>query len=98
MSLIRISALMLCVAFGSAAQDAVALAHKAMSLQQAGDYAGAAQNYSELLKLVPDDVATHVNYGIVLVHLERYQEAIHQYELADKSLPGDPRIELNLAL
>ncbi len=98
MSLTQISALFLCAAFGAGAQDAVTLAQKAMGLQQAGDYAGAAQNFAELLKLVPDDVPTHVNYGIVLVHLERYQEAIHQYELAGKLLPGDPRIELNLAL
>ena len=98
MSLTRISALLLSMAFGASAQDAAAIAQKAMSLQQAGDYAGAAQNYVELLKLMPDDVSTRVNYGVVLVRLERYPEAIAQYELAEKLLPGDPRIELNLAL
>ena len=45
------------------------MAQKAMTLQQAGDYAGAAELYAELLKLIPDDVPTHVNYGVVLVHL-----------------------------
>ena len=98
MSLTRISALLLCIAFTSSAQDAATLARKAMSLQQAGDYAAAAQNYATLLKIIPNDVPTHVNYGVVLVHLDRYQEAINQYELAEKQLPGDPRIELNLAL
>lgn len=78
--------------------DPMALAREAISLQQAGNYAAAADAYGKLLALRPDDVATHVNLGVVLVHLGRFDDAIAQYEAADKLLPGDPRIALNLAL
>lgn len=71
---------------------------RAVQLQQAGDYSGAAQAYREALLSRPDDVATHVNLGVVLVKLGKFAEAISQYEAAAKLLPGDPRIELNLAL
>ncbi len=70
----------------------------AVQLQQAGDYTGAASAYRNALKLQPDDVATHVNLGVVLVKLGRFDEGITQYEAADKLLPGDKRIALNLAL
>ena len=69
-----------------------------MQMQSAGDNAGAAELYGQLLRLVPDDVATHVNLGVVLVNLGRYDEAIGQYEAAEKLLPGDRRIQLNKAL
>jgi tetratricopeptide (TPR) repeat protein len=70
----------------------------AVQLQQSGDYAGAASAYQAALKLKPDDVATHVNLGVVLVKLRRFDEGIAEYEAADKLLPGDKRIALNLAL
>lgn len=74
------------------------LIRRAVQLQQAGDFAGAAQVYRSILKERPDDVATHVNLGVVLVHLGQFNEAISEYDAAAKLLPGDPRIELNLAL
>ncbi len=45
-----------------------------------------------------DDVAAHVNRGVALAHLGRYDEAIAEYEAAEKLLPGDPRIALDEAL
>src|SRR6185437_8864771 len=45
-----------------------------------------------------DDVAAHVNRGVSLAHLGRYDEAIAEYEAAEKLLPGDPRIALDEAL
>ena len=78
--------------------DPIALARRAVELQQSGDDLGAAESYRKLLALRPDDVATHVNLGVVLAHLGRFEEAIAEYEAAGKLLPGDPRIALNLAL
>lgn len=80
------------------AQDTATLARSAFSKQAAGDYAGAAAEYRELLRLDPHQVATHVNLGIVLVQLGEFDEAIRQYEEANRLLPGDPRIALNKAL
>src|SRR3954454_8933301 len=74
------------------------LIREAVQSQQAGDYARAADAYRTVLKQRPDDVATHVNLGVVLVHLDRFDDAIAEYGAAAKLLPGDPRIELNLAL
>src|SRR6185437_11008135 len=45
-----------------------------------------------------DSVADHVNRGVSLAHLGRYDEAIAEYEAAEKLLPGDPRIALDEAL
>ena len=45
-----------------------------------------------------DNVADHVNRGVSLAHLGRYDEAIAEYEAAEKLLPGDPRIALDEAL
>ncbi|MDQ2840333.1 MAG: tetratricopeptide repeat protein [Acidobacteriota bacterium] len=80
------------------AQTAENLAQRAVQLQQSHSYAEAAEVYRALLKLLPDDVATHVNLGVVLVNLGRYSEAITEYDAAEKLLPGDPRIGLNIAL
>lgn len=90
---------LLCLsAVSLAAQDMASLARTALEKQTSGDYAGAAAAYTELLKLDPNQVATHVNFGIVLVQLGRFDEAIRQYDEAGRLLPGDPRIALNRAL
>lgn len=78
--------------------DLAGLVQRAVALQQAGDYAGAAEAYRKVLELQPDDVATHVNLGVVLVNLGRFDDAIAQYQAAQKLLRGDPRIEMNIAL
>ncbi len=74
------------------------LIRRAVQLQQAGDFTGAAEAYRAVLKERPDDVASHVNLGVVLVHLDQFDQAIAEYGAAAKLLPGDPRIELNLSL
>ncbi len=78
--------------------DFTSLAQSAVESQQSGNYAAAADQYQAALKLRPDDVATHVNLGVVLVKLGRFEEAIAQYTAAEKLLPGDQRIALNMAL
>lgn len=90
------------VAAVAGAQDAAVtpqqLAQRAVTEQQAGQYAQAAKSYAELERVAPNDVATRVNRGVVLVQLGQYKEAIAEYQAAEKLLPGDARIELNLAL
>jgi tetratricopeptide (TPR) repeat protein len=54
--------------------------------------------YTAELKLHPDDVAAHVNLGVALAHLGRYDKAIAEYQAAEKLLPADPRIILNEGL
>src|SRR6185312_12479357 len=105
MNRIRISSLTVAMALCTAvlpaqapSEDPATIAQHAMELQQSGQYAAAVDAYRALLKLVPNEVAAHVNFGVVLVNLGRYDEAIAQYEAAEKLLPGDPRIALNLAL
>lgn len=68
------------------------------ALSQADSDLAAADAYKAQLKVHPEDVAAHVNLGVVLAHLGRYDEAIAEYEAANKLLPGDPRIALNEAL
>jgi tetratricopeptide (TPR) repeat protein len=80
------------------AQDPMDLVRHAYELQQAGDYAAAADAYREFLKVRPDEVGAHSNLGVVLTKLGRYGEAITEYQAAEKLAPGDPRIGLNLAL
>ena len=78
--------------------QAQALASRAVQLQSSGEYGEAATAYKQLLQMVPNDVATHVNLGVVLVNLGRFDEAIGQYDAAEALLPNDPRIGLNRAL
>ena len=56
------------------------------------------KTYRQLTGLRPDDIVAHVNRGVCLVQLGRFDEAIAEYRAADKLLPNDPRIALNLAL
>jgi len=86
------------VTFSQVAEDPTAIVQRAYQLQQAGDYAAAADAYRTFLKLRPDEAGAHSNLGAVLVKLGRYDEAIAEYQTAETLLPGDPRIGLNLAL
>src|SRR5271154_2041761 len=104
MNPIRISGLVgLCLLMWPAmlraqAEDPRALIQQAFSLQQAGDFTGAAAAYRSFLKLHPDEVGAHSNLGVVLVKLGRYEEAIEEYRAAFRLAPDDTRIGVNLAL
>jgi len=84
--------------FSQVADDAMSIVQRAYQLQQAGDYAAAADAYRAFLKLRPGEAGAHSNLGAVLVKLGRYDEAIVEYQTAETLLSGDPRIGLNLAL
>jgi len=80
------------------AEDPRTLIQQAYTMQQAGDFAGAAGAYRAFLKLRPDEVGAHSNLGVVLVKLGRYDEAIGEYRAAYRLAPNDARIGVNLAL
>jgi len=97
----RISGLLLLLASLLApaqSEDPRALIQQAFSLQQAGDFSGAAAAYRAFLKLRPDEVGAHSNLGVVLVKLGQYDEAIKEYQAAYRLAPADTRIGVNLAL
>jgi tetratricopeptide (TPR) repeat protein len=97
-ALLGVAAGLCMVAAFCLAQDPMALVQHAYELQQAGDYAGAADAYRAFLQLRPNEVGAHSNLGVVLSKLGRYNEAIAEYQAAEKLVPGDPRIGVNLAL
>jgi len=80
------------------APDPEQLFRDAYEAQQRGDAALAVSKYQQLIKLHPDVVAAHANLGVVLVSLERYDEAITQYHIALAQAPGDPALRLDLGL
>ena len=101
MNRIRINLLAVLALFAVAqaqTDDFIALTQRGIQAQQSGDFLTAEKAYRALLQLRPNEVAAHVNLGVVLVALARYDEAIAEYEVAEKLLPGDPRIALNTAL
>jgi tetratricopeptide (TPR) repeat protein len=81
-----------------AGQGSAPLPRRALELQQAGDFAAAADAYRAFLKEYPDDADALSNLGVVLVRLGRYDEAVEEYKAAERLRPGDWRIKLNLAL
>lgn len=102
MNLIRNSCLLCFLAcpllLSGQAGDPRTLIQQAYTLQQSGDFAGAADAYRAFLKLRPDEVGAHSNLGVVLVKLGRYDEAISEYQAAYRLAPNDARIGVNLAL
>lgn len=76
----------------------MAIAQRAWQLQQAGDYVAAVDAYRAFLNRRPDEGAARSNLGAALVKLERYEEAIEEYQKAERLLPADARIGTNLAL
>ena len=90
--------LMVTLALAAQSEDPRLLIQRAYSLQQAGDYAGAAEAYRSFLKMQPGEVGAHSNLGVVLVKLGRYNEAIEEYRAAYRLAPEDARIAVNLSL
>jgi tetratricopeptide (TPR) repeat protein len=74
------------------------LFQEALEAQQHGNNALAVREYQELLRRDPEVIAARANLAGVLVSLGRLDEAIGQYRLALKAVPGNPQLELNLAL
>lgn len=73
------------------------LVQDAMQKQKEGDLAGAITGYREFLKLHPEATPIHINLGVALAGLGRYEEAISEYKIALKQSPS-PAARLNLAL
>ena len=80
------------------AQDLSAQFNRALQLQQQGKLVEAAEEYRALLKIKPDYVEAHANFGVVLSQLGRYDEAVVAYESALKLAPQLTPILLNLGI
>lgn len=74
------------------------LVQDATQKQKDGDLAGAITGYRQFLKLHPEATPIHINLGVALAGLGRYEEAISEYKIALKQSPSVPAARLNLAL
>ncbi len=82
----------------SAAQQALAIVHRAYELQQAGRFAAAGKAYLESLKLNNRDPVAHNNLGNCLRSLGAYEEAIRHFDAALRLEPGRSSSTLNRSL
>jgi tetratricopeptide (TPR) repeat protein len=64
--------------------------------EEAGDRKEAADLFARLTELAPDDAEAHYNLAVVLVALERYDEAIARYQRAIALKPDHARASSNL--
>ena len=64
---------------------------RAVALQKAGDFEGAAGEYRQFLDAHPDNVEARSNLGVVLVNLGSYEDAINEYKAALTSAPSNAR-------
>ncbi len=60
------------------------------------DYVTARDQYIEILKFDPNNVAAHDNLGVVYYHLNLFEEAIHQFEEAIRIDPMNENAKINL--
>jgi len=74
------------------------LVNEAMEKQKAGDLAGAVAGYKEFLKIHPEAIPIHINLGVALAGLGRFEEAVSEYKVALKQSPSLSPARLNLAL
>lgn len=70
----------------------------ALAAQRRGDEALAVSKYRQVIHLRPDLTAAHANLAGALVALGRFNEAIAEYRTALTEVPGNPALELNLAI
>ena len=66
--------------------------------RQAGNLEQARARFAEAARLAPQIAEAHEALGAVLVEMGKPAEATPAFEAALKLKPGDPAIELNLAL
>ncbi|HQR36340.1 MAG TPA: tetratricopeptide repeat protein [Blastocatellia bacterium] len=82
----------------SATTDLSAQFQRAVTLQQQGKFAEAADEYRSLLKRKPDYVEAQANLGAVLSRLGKYEEAVAAYTTALRLAPQLTQIRLNLGI
>ena len=82
------------------AEAPVVLYRQAVDRQRSGDLAGAVQLYRECLEQEPSNFQARSNLGAALSGLERYGEAIREYEAALMSAPETlvPLLRRNIGL
>jgi tetratricopeptide (TPR) repeat protein len=74
------------------------LFQEAYQAQQQGKLKLAVREYKQLLQAHPEIIPARANLAAALDSLGRHGEAIAQYQAALKQLPGNPQLELALAL
>ncbi len=90
-------ALVLPVILAAQADNPELIFRRAVSMQAAGDYEAAVQQYRAYLKIDPNRVDAISNLGAALARLGRLEEAVTQYRLA-LSKQDNPAVRMNLAL
>lgn len=80
------------------ADDVAAQFQRAVSLQQQGKLAEAADEYRALLKRKPDYIEAQANLGVVLARLGQYEESVAAYSAALKLAPQMTPILFNLGI
>ena len=78
--------------------DPLAPFTRAVALQKAGDFDGAAAAYREFLAVHPANVEARSNLGVVLARRGRYEEAIAAYRSALEAAPANTAVQLNLGI
>ena len=92
-------ALVLWTTHGSAqAADPQRLFQEAVTAQQQGDNATAAQDYRELLRMHPEAMDVRINLAATLANLGRFGEAIEQCRIVLSADPSNRMARMNLAL
>jgi tetratricopeptide (TPR) repeat protein len=71
---------------------------RAVALQQAEDFEGAAAEYRRFLAAHPTNVEAHSNLGVVLMRLGQFENAIGEYQAALATAPSNTTVRLNLGL
>ena len=61
------------------------------SITKTGDFDLALEHYQDALRLSPDSVQAHVNYGLWLVSRGRFDEGMAQYRIALDIYPQHSR-------
>ncbi len=90
--------LLLFLAQASSSSDLNRRFDKALELQRKGDLRGAEAAYREVLKVAPRYGEAHANLGAVLIRLNRYEEAIREYETALQLSPQLKPVLLNIGI
>jgi protein O-GlcNAc transferase len=78
-------------------QDAARRRGKALRALERGDARSATPVLAEIVEAQPDDLEARLNYGVALYKLDRYGDALDQFEHLVAVKPDMPQAWLNLA-
>src|SRR5690349_6095719 len=82
----------------SLGQTATDLRQKAVTLEQAGNAAEAADAWKAFLKVQPADAEAYAHLGFLEAQQEHYKESVPHYRKALALSPSMPGLKMNLGL